>query len=66
MGNWFADIGQASSGLNAARYGLSVVSQNIENANTAGYTRQTAQQADLVSAPVGLYTTPAPSCSSAA
>ncbi len=57
MGNWFADIGQASSGLNAARYGLSVVSQNIENANTAGYTRQTAQQAELSSAPVGLYTT---------
>jgi flagellar hook-associated protein 1 FlgK len=45
MSNWFADIGQASSGLNAARYGLTVVSQNISNASTEGYTRQVSRQA---------------------
>jgi flagellar hook-associated protein 1 FlgK len=58
MTNWFAGIGQAMTGLNAARYGLSVVSQNIENADTDGYTRQTVQQAEVVTPPTsGLYTT---------
>ena len=46
------------SGLDAARYGLSVVSQNIENADTDGYSRQGVQQAAVVTAPSsGLYTT---------
>jgi flagellar hook-associated protein 1 len=44
MSNWFAGIGQAASGLEAARYGLSVVSQNMTNADTAGYTREASQQ----------------------
>ena len=47
MSNWFAGIGQAASGLNAARYGLSVVSQNIANADTPGYTRQSSVQATV-------------------
>jgi flagellar hook-associated protein 1 FlgK len=44
MSNWFASIGQATSGINAAQYSLNVVSQNISNADTDGYTRQQAQQ----------------------
>lgn len=58
MTNWFASIGQATTGLNAARYGLSIVSQNIENADTDGYSRQSVQQASIDSTiAVGLYTT---------
>ncbi|SHG26538.1 flagellar hook-associated protein 1 FlgK [Jatrophihabitans endophyticus] len=45
MSNWFAGIGLAGSGLEAARYGLTVVGQNMTNAATVGYTRQTVQQA---------------------
>ena len=45
MTNWFASIGQAGSGLNAARYNLTVVSQNIANASTPGYKRETVTQA---------------------
>jgi flagellar hook-associated protein 1 FlgK len=57
MTNWFASIGQASTGLNAARYGLTVVSQNIENADSDGYSHQTVQQAALVTPPSqGIYT----------
>lgn len=44
MSSWFAGINQAASGLAAARYGLSVVAQNMTNASTPGYTRQTAEQ----------------------
>ena len=52
-----AGIGQAMSGMNAARYGLSVVSQNIANADTDGYTRQLSTQvADVI--PVGMNTAP--------
>lgn len=47
----FGGIQQAGSALNAARYGLSVVSQNIANANTPGYTRLAAQQASVDSVP---------------
>jgi flagellar hook-associated protein 1 len=47
MTNWFAGIGQAMSGLDAARYGLSVVSQNIANADTDGYTRQVVNQGSV-------------------
>lgn len=47
MSNWFAGINQAASGLNAARYGLSVVGQNMTNADTPGYTRQVADQATV-------------------
>ena len=49
MSNWFASIGQAASGLNAARYGLTVVSQNVANADTPGYSRQLSTQvADVI------------------
>jgi flagellar hook-associated protein 1 FlgK len=60
MSNWFAGLGQAASGMNAARYGLSVVGQNIANANSDGYTRQvTVQQSVSAQAANGLYTRPA-------
>lgn len=60
MGSTFGSIQIASSGLNAARHGLDVVSQNIANADTPGYTRQTAQQSSI-DAPAGvpmIYTRP--------
>jgi flagellar hook-associated protein 1 FlgK len=47
----FGGIEQASGALDAARYGLSIVSQNIANAGTAGYTRQAAQQASVDGSP---------------
>lgn len=57
MSNWFAGLGQAASGMNAARYGISVVGQNIANANSDGYTRQVATQRSVAGAQVtGLYT----------
>jgi len=60
MGNWFAGLGQAASGMNAARYGISVVGQNIANANSDGYTRQVATQESVGGQNVaGLYTRPA-------
>lgn len=42
-GSTFGAVQQASNALNAARYALEVTSQNISNANTPGYTRQSAQ-----------------------
>src|SRR3954468_7526012 len=57
MGNWFAGFQQATSGMNAARYGISVVGQNIANANSDGYTRQVVtQESTGVRSIVGLYT----------
>jgi flagellar hook-associated protein 1 FlgK len=47
MSGTFGGIEQASSALSAARYALDVVSQNIANANTPGYTRQVAQQGSV-------------------
>ncbi len=44
----FVGLGTALSGLRAAQLGLDVSSQNVANANTAGYTRQ---RISLVSAP---------------
>ncbi len=44
MANWFAGMGQSTAGMNAARYGISVVGQNIANANSDGYTRQIVRQ----------------------
>jgi flagellar hook-associated protein 1 FlgK len=57
----FGGIEQAGSALGAARYGLSVVSQNIANAATPGYTRQVAQQGsvDAVAGAPSIYTRPA-------
>jgi flagellar hook-associated protein 1 FlgK len=46
--------------MNAARYGISVVGQNIANANSDGYTRQVATQESVGGQNVaGLYTRPA-------
>lgn len=61
MGSTFGGIQQAGSALATARYGLDVVSQNIANADTAGYTRQAVQQAsvDAVSGVPSIYTQPA-------
>lgn len=56
MSNWFAGINAAQSGLSAARYGLDIVSQNISNADTDGYTRQISEQAAVDGTPrSGLY-----------
>ena len=41
MANNIFDIGVG--GLNAAQYGLTTTSHNISNANTQGYSRQSAQ-----------------------
>ena len=55
--NWFSGIQSASSGLNAARYGLSVVGQNMTNSATVGYTRQTIQQSEVDSSSItGIHT----------
>ncbi|HJU49963.1 MAG TPA: flagellar basal body protein, partial [Pseudogulbenkiania sp.] len=43
MGTSIFSIGV--SGLNAAQGALAVTSHNISNVNTAGYTRQTIEQA---------------------
>ena len=47
MSSTFGGIQQAANSIGTARYGLDVVSQNIANANTPGYTRQASQQATL-------------------
>lgn len=52
MSNWMSGIYQAASGLDAARYGMSVVSQNMANATTPGYTRQTAALTAVDMSPV--------------
>lgn len=56
----FGGIQQAANALAAARYGLEVVSQNIANATTPGYTRQASQQAAVggTAGVPGLYTRP--------
>ena len=55
--NWFSGIQAASSGLNAARYGLGVVGQNMTNSATVGYTRQTVEQSEVDSSSIsGIYT----------
>jgi flagellar hook-associated protein 1 len=60
MSGSFGNIQQAASSINAATYGLQVVSQNIANANTPGYTRQASQQqaADGVPNVPSIYTQP--------
>jgi flagellar hook-associated protein 1 FlgK len=44
MGQSLIDIGK--SGLNAAQYGLSTTSNNISNASTPGYSRETTEYAE--------------------
>jgi flagellar hook-associated protein 1 FlgK len=55
MGSTFGGINQAASGLSAAQYALSVISQNISNANTPGYSREVANEQDVSGTSVGLY-----------
>jgi len=43
----FGMVNQAMTGLTAAQYQLSVVQQNVDNADTAGYTRQVVTQASV-------------------
>lgn len=59
MGSAFGGIVQAATGLTAAGYGMQVVSQNIDNANTPGYTRQASAQVsvDGVAGVPSIYTT---------
>jgi flagellar hook-associated protein 1 len=61
LSSTFGGVQQAANSIGAARYGLDVVSQNIANANTPGYTRQASQQAsvDGVSGVPSIYTRPA-------
>ena len=58
MASTFGGITQAGSALTAASYGLDVVSQNIANSDTPGYTRQVAQQGsvDAVAGVPSIYT----------
>lgn len=58
MSSTFGGIVQAGSGLAAASYGLQVISQNIDNSDTPGYTRETSEQtsADGVGGVPTIYT----------
>jgi flagellar hook-associated protein 1 len=56
MTNFNGSIGTATSGLSAAQYALSVISQNISNADTPGYTREVANLQDVSGSSSGLYT----------
>lgn len=61
MGSTFGGINNASTAMGAARYGLDIIQQNISNATTPGYTRQSAQQAtvDTSAAVPSIFTKPA-------
>lgn len=47
MGSTFGSITDATQALNATRYALDVVQQNISNADTPGYVRQRADLAEV-------------------
>jgi flagellar hook-associated protein 1 FlgK len=47
MTSTFGGLSSALTGLNAARLGTSIAGQNIQNANTEGYTRQRVQTSAL-------------------
>jgi flagellar hook-associated protein 1 FlgK len=61
LSSTFGGVQQAANSIGAARYGLDVVSQNIANANTPGYTRQASEQAavDGVAGVPSIYSKPA-------
>lgn len=50
----YSAIGSAISGLNASQAGLDLVSRNIANANTAGYTAKTSVVADNIAGGEGI------------
>lgn len=47
----FSGLTNALASLNAQRYGLDVTGQNVSNANTAGYTRQRVDLAEVSGVP---------------
>jgi len=49
-----SSIGTALSGLNAAQAGLDLVSRNIANANTPGYTKKIQQTTNLIAGNEGI------------
>jgi len=49
-----SSIGTALSGLNAAQAGLDLVSRNIANANTVGYTKKIQQTTNLIAGNQGI------------
>lgn len=50
----YSAIGSAISGLNASQAGLDLVSRNIANANTAGYTRKVQQVSNNIAGGEGI------------
>jgi flagellar hook-associated protein 1 FlgK len=56
MTNLSGTLNQSITGLRAAQYALSVVSQNIANANTPGYTKESANLEEVSGPSTGLYT----------
>lgn len=50
----YSAIGSAISGLNASQAGLDLVSRNISNAGTAGYTRKTSVVSNNVAGGEGI------------
>jgi flagellar hook-associated protein 1 FlgK len=56
MVNLSGSLNQSVSGLRASQYALSVISQNIANADTPGYTRETTDLEDVSGTSTGLYT----------
>jgi flagellar hook-associated protein 1 FlgK len=56
MVNLSGSLNQSITGLRASQYGLSVISQNIANADTPGYTRETTDLQEVSGTSTGLYT----------
>ena len=56
MTNLSGALNQAVTGLRASQYALSVISQNIANADTPGYTRETTDLEEVSGTSTGLYT----------
>ena len=55
MTNLSGSLNQSVTGLRASQYALSVISQNIANADTPGYTRETTDLQDVSGTSIGLY-----------
>ena len=56
MTNLSGSLSQSVTGLRASQYALSVISQNIANADTPGYTRETTDLEEVSGTSTGLYT----------
>ena len=58
MTSTFGGLNSALTGLNAARLGTQVAGQNVQNANTEGYTRQRVETSAIAPiARTGLFST---------